>query len=79
MEQGKLPYLDYRASSIPAELQVDVMEQLGFNGNIPPYASTRGRDILRGVNYASAAAGIRDETGRQLLVITNINYCGIDI
>lgn len=24
MEQGKLPYLDYRASSIPAELQVDV-------------------------------------------------------
>ncbi|MCD7460146.1 hypothetical protein HAX54_042955 [Datura stramonium] len=46
---------------------VDVIaEQLGFNGNIPPYASARGRDILRGVNYASAAAGIRDETGRQL-------------
>lgn len=41
-------------------------EQLGFNGNIPPYATARGRDVLRGVNYASAAAGIRDETGRQL-------------
>ncbi|XP_009769554.1 GDSL esterase/lipase At1g29670 [Nicotiana sylvestris] len=46
---------------------VDVIaEQLGFNGYIPPYATARGRDILGGVNYASAAAGIRDETGRQL-------------
>lgn len=43
-------------------------EQLGFNGYIPPYATARGRDILRGVNYASAAAGIRDETGRQLVL-----------
>ncbi|KAH7836889.1 hypothetical protein Vadar_007024 [Vaccinium darrowii] len=41
-------------------------EQLGFNGYIPPYATARGRNILRGVNYASAAAGIRDETGQQL-------------
>ncbi|KAH7836473.1 hypothetical protein Vadar_001758 [Vaccinium darrowii] len=46
---------------------VDVIaEQLGFNGYIPPYATARGRDILKGVNYASAAAGIRDETGQQL-------------
>ncbi|KAM3284825.1 GDSL esterase/lipase isoform X1 [Capsicum chacoense] len=45
---------------------VDVIaEQLGLD-NIPPYASAKGRDILRGVNYASAAAGIREESGRQL-------------
>ncbi|KAL2473716.1 GDSL esterase/lipase [Forsythia ovata] len=41
-------------------------ELLGFNGSIPPYANARGRDILKGVNYASAAAGIRAETGQQL-------------
>ncbi|CAI0475275.1 unnamed protein product [Linum tenue] len=46
---------------------VDVIaEQLGFNGYIPPYVSARGQAVLRGVNYASAAAGIREETGRQL-------------
>ncbi|KAG7532571.1 GDSL lipase/esterase [Arabidopsis thaliana x Arabidopsis arenosa] len=46
---------------------VDVIaELLGFDDYITPYASARGQDILRGVNYASAAAGIRDETGRQL-------------
>ncbi|KAF8413650.1 hypothetical protein HHK36_001642 [Tetracentron sinense] len=45
----------------------DVIAQLlGFNNFIPPYAMTRGQDILKGVNYASAAAGIRDETGQQL-------------
>ncbi|KAA8519193.1 hypothetical protein F0562_013449 [Nyssa sinensis] len=46
---------------------VDVIaELLGFDRYIPPYATTRGQDILKGVNYASAAAGIRDETGQQL-------------
>ncbi|KAK1424889.1 hypothetical protein QVD17_20230 [Tagetes erecta] len=45
---------------------ISVAELLGFNGYIPPYANARGRTILNGVNYASAAAGIRDETGRQL-------------
>lgn len=45
-------------------------EQLGFNGYISSYASARGRDILRGVNYASAAAGIREETGQQLVPIS---------
>uniref|UniRef100_A0A6N2KAG1 SGNH hydrolase-type esterase domain-containing protein n=1 Tax=Salix viminalis TaxID=40686 RepID=A0A6N2KAG1_SALVM len=41
-------------------------ELLGFNQSIPPFATARGRDILIGVNYASGAAGIRDESGRQL-------------
>ncbi|KAK1378579.1 GDSL-lipase 1 [Heracleum sosnowskyi] len=46
---------------------VDVVaELLGFSSLIPPYTQARGRSILRGVNYASAAAGIRDETGQQL-------------
>ncbi|XP_010273431.1 PREDICTED: GDSL esterase/lipase At4g18970-like [Nelumbo nucifera] len=45
----------------------DVIAQLlGFDDYIPPYATTRGQDLLKGVNFASAAAGIRDETGRQL-------------
>lgn len=42
-------------------------ELLGFDDYIPPYASARGEQILRGVNYASAAAGIREETGQQLV------------
>lgn len=40
---------------------------MGFDDYIHPYSSARGQDILRGVNYASAAAGIRDETGQQLV------------
>ncbi|MED6155124.1 hypothetical protein PIB30_002327 [Stylosanthes scabra] len=46
---------------------VDVItELLGFDGYIPPFSSASGQEILKGVNYASAAAGIREETGRQL-------------
>ncbi|KAI3498611.1 hypothetical protein L1887_34388 [Cichorium endivia] len=41
-------------------------ENLGFNGHIPPFALSNGSDILQGLNYASAAAGIRSETGRHL-------------
>ena len=44
-------------------------ELLGFDDYIPPYASASGQDILKGVNYASAAAGIREETGQQLVTI----------
>ncbi|XP_073311889.1 GDSL esterase/lipase At5g45670-like [Primulina huaijiensis] len=46
---------------------VDVIaELLGFDDYIPPYATARGQQLLRGVNFASAAAGIRRETGQQL-------------
>ncbi|XP_062160830.1 GDSL esterase/lipase At5g45670-like [Alnus glutinosa] len=46
---------------------VDVVaELLGFDDYIPPYVTASGQDILKGVNYASAAAGIREETGQQL-------------
>lgn len=40
---------------------------LGFRTYIPPYSRTRGAALLRGVNYASGAAGIRDETGDNLV------------
>ncbi|EPS68861.1 hypothetical protein M569_05905 [Genlisea aurea] len=46
---------------------VDVIaELLGIDQPILPYSSASGQDVLRGVNFASAAAGIRQETGMQL-------------
>ncbi|XP_056177009.1 GDSL esterase/lipase At5g45670-like [Syzygium oleosum] len=46
---------------------VDIIGQLlGFDKFIPPFATARGNDILQGLNYASGAAGIRDESGQQL-------------
>ncbi|KAK3426526.1 GDSL esterase/lipase At1g33811 [Eucalyptus grandis] len=46
---------------------VDALAQLlGFPTYVPPYARTRGPALLRGANYASGAAGIRDETGNNL-------------
>jgi len=47
----------HRLSSIIAA------QLLGFDNFIPPFANTSGSDILRGVNYASGGAGIRNETG----------------
>ncbi|KAK4424861.1 GDSL esterase/lipase [Sesamum alatum] len=46
---------------------VDILAQLlGFPNYIPPYARACGRDLLQEANYASGAAGIRDETGNNL-------------
>ncbi|CAI8584712.1 unnamed protein product [Vicia faba] len=44
----------------------EIAELLGFDDYIPPYVSASDDAILKGVNYASAAAGIREETGQQL-------------
>ncbi|XP_015886207.2 GDSL esterase/lipase At1g33811-like [Ziziphus jujuba] len=53
---------------------VDVLAQLlEFPTYIPPYVRTRGPALLRGVNYASGAAGIRDETGSNLGDHTSMN------
>ncbi|CAK9154690.1 unnamed protein product [Ilex paraguariensis] len=41
-------------------------ELLGFDDFIPPFATTNGSDILKGVNYGSGGAGIRSETGKTL-------------
>ncbi|KAL6531123.1 hypothetical protein OROHE_014192 [Orobanche hederae] len=46
---------------------VDILAQLlGFPNYIPPYATTPGRALLWGANYASGASGIREETGNNL-------------
>ncbi|KAH6789018.1 GDSL-like Lipase/Acylhydrolase superfamily protein [Perilla frutescens var. frutescens] len=46
---------------------VDILAQLlGFPNYIPPFATTRGRALLQGANYASGASGIRGETGNNL-------------
>ncbi|CAL5095842.1 unnamed protein product [Urochloa decumbens] len=46
---------------------VDVLARLlGFDDFIPPFAGASGQQLLTGVNFASAAAGIREETGQQL-------------
>lgn len=51
-----------------------IAQLLGFPNYIPPYARVRGRNLLRGANYASGAAGIRDETGNNLVYIHLIKY-----
>ncbi|KAK9267421.1 hypothetical protein L1049_009847 [Liquidambar formosana] len=43
-----------------------IAELLGFDNYIPPFATVRGEDILKGVNYASSAAGICNESGQQV-------------
>ncbi|KAI4295348.1 hypothetical protein L6164_035402 [Bauhinia variegata] len=46
---------------------IDYITQfLGFANLIPPFASSSGFDILKGVNYASGSAGIHNETGTHL-------------
>lgn len=49
-------------------------ELLGFKDYIPAYNTVSGQQILAGVNYASAAAGIREETGRQLVTEHNNTF-----
>ncbi|CAF1969791.1 unnamed protein product [Brassica oleracea var. botrytis] len=44
----------------------EIAELLGFDNYIPAYSDVSGEQILQGCNYASAAAGIREETGQQL-------------
>lgn len=51
-------------------LAIFAAQLLGFSNYIPPYARTRGPALLGGVNYASGAAGIRDETGNNLVIKT---------
>lgn len=40
---------------------------LGFDDLVPPFSEASGQQLLRGANFASAAAGIREETGQQLV------------
>ncbi|XP_010540540.1 PREDICTED: GDSL esterase/lipase At1g29660-like [Tarenaya hassleriana] len=46
---------------------IDFMtEFIGLDRYLPPYSESTDEDVLTGVNYASASAGIREESGRQL-------------
>ncbi|XP_039048577.1 GDSL esterase/lipase At1g29660-like [Hibiscus syriacus] len=47
-------------------LQDFIVELLGFKNYIPSFSEVKetGKNILRGVNYASGSAGILDETGK---------------
>ncbi|XVE71857.1 hypothetical protein DITRI_Ditri10aG0185500 [Diplodiscus trichospermus] len=47
-------------------MQDAIVELLGFEEYIIPFAKAKGKSILKGVNYASGSAGIRNESGRQL-------------
>lgn len=60
-------------------LFVFTAEYLGFDGYIKPFASATGEDILKGVNYGSGAAGIREESGQQMVLITYNNLLVIII
>ncbi|EOY31941.1 hypothetical protein QUC31_019607 [Theobroma cacao] len=47
-------------------MQDIIVQLLDFEEFIPPFATARGIEILKGVNYASGSAGILNETGEQL-------------
>ncbi|XVF69960.1 hypothetical protein PTKIN_Ptkin11bG0122800 [Pterospermum kingtungense] len=47
-------------------LQDVIVELLGFKHYMPPFAESKGKNILNGVNYASGSAGILDASGKQL-------------
>ena len=70
---NNLPQTEAKANYQPYGidfLSVDFLstaELLGFEKRIPPFTTANGSDILQGVNYASSAAGIRNETGQHLV------------
>ncbi|KAK8630271.1 hypothetical protein V6N13_079071 [Hibiscus sabdariffa] len=41
-----------------------IVKLLGFEEYMPPFAESEGKNVLNGVNYASGASGILDETGK---------------
>ncbi|KAJ4982112.1 hypothetical protein NE237_032949 [Protea cynaroides] len=52
----------------------DVVTQLlGFDDFIPPYATTTGPALVRGVNYGSSASGIRDDTGQEFGPVSGLD------
>lgn len=54
-------------------------ELLGFEVYMKPFTTVSGDEILQGVNYASGAAGILDQTGMQsvkLFILDDLD-CGL--
>ncbi|GMI74208.1 hypothetical protein like AT5G45670 [Hibiscus trionum] len=54
-------------------MQDFIVERLGFEDYVPPFAKLRGKNVSNGVNYASGSAGILDETGKILGVRIPLN------
>ncbi|KAJ4977963.1 hypothetical protein NE237_008743 [Protea cynaroides] len=50
-----------------------VTQLLGFEDFIPPHATTTGPDLLKGVNYGSSAAGIRDDIGQEFGPVSGLD------
>ncbi|GMI74205.1 hypothetical protein like AT1G29660 [Hibiscus trionum] len=50
-----------------------IVKLLGFEDYMPPFAESEGKNILNGVNYASGAAGILDDTGKHRGVRVPLN------
>lgn len=44
-------------------------ELWGFDKYIEPFATVKGVDMFKGVNYASGAAGILDETAIHMVIV----------
>ena len=59
---------------MPTANFLSIAQLLGFDKLIPPFETANDSDILQGVNYASGAAGIRQETGNHLVIIWSINF-----
>ncbi|KAK8506389.1 hypothetical protein V6N13_016407 [Hibiscus sabdariffa] len=54
-------------------MQDFIVERLGFEDYVPPFAELGRKNIFNGVNYASGSAGILDETGGNLGVRIPLN------
>ncbi|XP_073017146.1 GDSL esterase/lipase At1g29670-like [Primulina eburnea] len=48
-------------------------QSLGFANPVPPFATATGTTVQKGVNYASGAAGILDDTGGALGDVISLN------
>ncbi|KAH6765267.1 hypothetical protein C2S51_016516 [Perilla frutescens var. frutescens] len=56
---------DQPADAYPFDIRP---EFLGFQRPIPPFATTKGTEVLEGVNYASGGGGILEQSGKELLI-----------
>ncbi|XBJ19363.1 hypothetical protein VPH35_010348 [Triticum aestivum] len=59
-------FRNYVQLSLALSFALGAAKLLGFDDFIPPFAGATSDQLLTGVNFASAAAGIREETGQQL-------------
>lgn len=63
--------IDFEAQNVILVRSTFSAELMGFGQFIPPFPKAVGRQLLEGVNYASAGSGIRQETSRQQVCFIN--------